>query len=151
MRDDPKPSPEFLNRHIVSEVLVSSVTTLDNSVSLPCAVVYASKSGKSGEEMKRLLFSQCKMLQVCLPCQKIVSSSENTFGDEAVEVCKSLCESCIRQESVCAKCLAEGQVSHLPSLRACDRCVKEKRKCTRRSIVALTTDCEEGTSRQCWQ
>lgn len=144
VRDNPKPSPEFLNRHIVSEVLVSSVTTLDNSVSLPCAVVYASKSGKSGEEMKRLLFSQCKMLQVCLPCQKIVSSSENTFGDEAVEVCKSLCESCIRQESVCAKCLAEGQVSHLPSLRACDRCVKEKRKCTRRSIVALTTDCEEG-------
>lgn len=52
VRQNPHPTPEFLKTNIVTEVLVSSVTTLDNSTSLPCAVNYVSKAGKSGEEMK---------------------------------------------------------------------------------------------------
>ncbi len=144
IRRNPKPSPEFLNRHIVSEVLVSSATTLDNSVSLPCAVVYTNKTGKSGEEMKELFFSQCKKLQACQSCQTTASSSENTFGEGSLNICKSRCEACIRLGNVCEKCQAEGQVSHLPSVRACDSCVQRKQKCTRRAFVALTTDCEEG-------
>ena len=48
------------------------VTTLDNSTSLPCAVNYVSKTGKSGEEMKSLFSSQCKTLQVCKRCQSTI-------------------------------------------------------------------------------
>ena len=56
LRQNPHPTPVFLKTNIVTEVLVSSVATLDNSTSLPCAVNYASKAGKSGEEMKSLFF-----------------------------------------------------------------------------------------------
>ena len=38
-------TPEFLNEHIVTEVLVTSVTTLDNEVSMPCATNYMPKRG----------------------------------------------------------------------------------------------------------
>jgi hypothetical protein len=38
-------TPEFLNEHIVTEVLVTSVTTLDNKVSMPCATNYMPKRG----------------------------------------------------------------------------------------------------------
>lgn len=49
--------------------------------------------------------------------------------------------------ALCAKCHESGQVSHVPSLRACDRCLQNGQKCIRRAIVALTTDCEEGNKK----
>lgn len=58
-KSNPQRSPKFLRANVVTEVLVSSVTTLDNSSSLPCAVDYVSKSNKSGEES---IFSHCKTL-----------------------------------------------------------------------------------------
>ena len=141
---NPKPSPDFLNYNIVSEILVSSVTTLDNSTSLPCAVDYVNKEGKSGEEMKNLFFNHCKVLQVCQSCQKVSPTTENVIGEEAVHLCNSTCEACSEEEKVCNKCRADEQVSYLPCLRACDRCLQTNQKRNRRVFVALTTDCEEG-------
>lgn len=82
VKGNPHPSAEFLKTNIVSEVLVSSVTTLDNSTSLPCAVNYVSKSGKSGQEMKSLFSSHCKTLQVCKYCQSTFPCQNSILGPE---------------------------------------------------------------------
>ncbi|KAL9966337.1 hypothetical protein ACROYT_G024391 [Oculina patagonica] len=147
VKSNPRPSAEFLKTNIVSEVLVSSVTNLDNSTSLPCAVDYVSKGGKSGQEMRNLFSSHCKTLQVCKCCQSSFSCRESILGPEATQVCKSSCDDCLRLQAVCENCRESGQVSHLPSLRACDRCLQNEQKCLRRAVVAFTTDCEEGNKK----
>ncbi len=35
-------------------------------------------------------------------------------------------------------------MSHIPSLRSCDHCLKEGLRCKRAIILVLTTDCEQG-------
>jgi len=65
VRENPEPFPEFLSSHIITEVLVSSATTLDNSCSIPYAVHYVTKKGKTGEKMKEFLETQCKILLIC--------------------------------------------------------------------------------------
>ena len=147
VKSNPRPSPEFLRTNIVTEVLVSSVTILDNSTSLPCAVDYVSKSDKSGEEMKSLFYSHCKTLQVCKSCQSISPRQESILRPGAVQSCKSSCDDCTRLKALCSKCRENGQVSHLPCLRACDSCLEKEQKCVRRTIVAFTTDCEEGNKK----
>ena len=62
-------------------MLVSSVTTLDNSTSLPCAFNYV-KAGKSGEEMKSIFSSPCKTLQVCKRCLSTFACHDNVLGPE---------------------------------------------------------------------
>lgn len=147
VRQNPHPTPEFLKTNIVTEVLVSSVTTLDNSTSLPCAVNYVSKAEKSGEEIKSLFSSQWKTLQVCKRCQSTFACHDNILGPGATQNCESSCDDCTRLKAVCTNCHESGQVSHLPSLRACNCCLQNKQKCVKRTIVALTTDCEEGNKK----
>jgi len=147
VKSNPQLSPEFFRTNIVTEVLVSSVTTLDNSTSLPCAVDYASKGCKSGEEMKTLFFSHCKTLQVCKSYQTISPSRDSILGSEAIQICQRSCNDCTRLKAVCSKCREYGQVSHLPYLRACDPCADKEQKCTRWAIIAFTTDCEEGNKK----
>ena len=43
---------KVLLKKVVFEAVVSSVTSLDNNVYFPVAVYYASKSGKSGDNIK---------------------------------------------------------------------------------------------------
>ena len=63
-------SKETLQNNLVCEALVSSITSLDNSCSLPVAVTYATKAGKSGSEIKKLFTEQIKVLQLCENCQR---------------------------------------------------------------------------------
>lgn len=88
--ENPEPSPEFLSSHIITEVLVSSATTLGNICSIPCAVHYVTKKGKTGEKMKDFLETQCKILQICQSCQAEALSVENILGEDAMELCKSM-------------------------------------------------------------
>ena len=81
---------------------------------------------------------------MCQSCQKASPTTENVIGEEAIHLCKSTCDARLKEEKVCDKCRANGQVSYLPCLRACDRCLQNNQKCNRRVFVALTTDCEEG-------
>ena len=46
VRRNPKPSPDFLKENLVTEAIVSSITSIDNKCSLPCAVEYSTKSEK---------------------------------------------------------------------------------------------------------
>ena len=97
--------------------------------------------------MKSLFFSHCKTPQVCKSCQNISPSHDSILGSETIQICKSSCDNCTRLKAVCSKCWEYGQVSHLLCLRACDPCLETEQKCTRRTIVAPTTDCEEGNKK----
>lgn len=46
------------------------------------------------------------------------------------------------KRSLCV-CKASGQVSHIPSLRACDSCLKKNILCRKFATLAVITDCEE--------
>ena len=58
---NPIVTPEFLNEHIVTEVSVTSVTTLNNEVSMLCATNYMPKGGKTGTAICDSLLSTTGM------------------------------------------------------------------------------------------
>ena len=147
VQENPNPSPEFLSEHIITEALVSSITALDNSCSLPCAVEYVGKKGKTGEEMKKRFDTTCKLLQICEECRDIAPSNENILSSEAIDICDSTCEACIEGKAVCGKCEQNGQTSFFPSLRACKRCIESRKRCVKAAILILTVDCEEGNKK----
>ena len=55
-------SKKELQHGIVTETLVSSITTLDNNCSLPEAIKYSTKTSKKGNDMKSLFTEQIKVL-----------------------------------------------------------------------------------------
>ena len=84
--ENSQPSPDFLSAHIITEALVSSVTALGNSCSLPCAVEYVAKKGKTGKEMKNRFDTTYKLLQVCEECWNMVPSIGNTLSLEGINI-----------------------------------------------------------------
>lgn len=54
-------TPEFLSKHIVTKTIVSTVTTLDNEVSMPYAVDYVPQAG---EATSNYILSMIKTLQM---------------------------------------------------------------------------------------
>ena len=147
VKENPQPSPEFLSEHIITEALVYSITALDNSCSLPCAVEYVAKKGKTGQEMKNRFDTTCKLLQVCEACRSIKPSIENVMSSEGVNLCDSACRECFKEKVVCEECKQNGQTSFYPSLRACKRCIEAGKRCVKVAVLILTVDCEEGNKK----
>ena len=58
--------------------------------------------------------------------------------------CNSYCETCYTLKSVCTDCQLAGHNSYHPQLRHCDVCTLESKKCEKRAIFIMTSDCEEG-------
>ena len=86
---NPIVTPEFLNKHIVTKVSVTSVTTLDNEVSMPCATNYMPKGGKTGTAICDSLLSTIKILQVCEACVKRTVPTEHII-DNSIACKKSV-------------------------------------------------------------
>ena len=143
LRRNPKPSPDFLKENLVTEAIVSSVTSIDNKCSLPCAVEYSTKSAKTAESCHNMFIEQVKILQTCKSCQNRASSSKNILG-KCFEQCQSFCQTCFEMRDVCEECKGSGQVSHHPSLRACSTCLSQNEECIKRAIFVATADCETG-------
>lgn len=145
--ENPEPSSEFLSSHIITEVLVSSATTSGNICSIPCAVHYVTKKGKTGEKMKDFLETQCKILQICQSCQAEAPSVENILGEDAIDLCKSMCYDCFNNKKVCDACKDQGQTSYYPSLRTRQKCTDAGKKCIKVAVLACIIDCEEGNKK----
>ena len=122
---------------------MSTVTTLDDTSSLPVAVEYQGKSGKDGTAMQALFKRQMKILQVCKSCKELSTSINQIFSD-TVDSCTSYCDLCYTQGNVCESCTSLGHTSVYPQLRACNKCRKNDVKCLKRAMVLVTTDCKEG-------
>lgn len=99
---DSEVTPEFLKEHIVTEVLISSVTTLDNGVSMPCVTAFLPKGGKTGEAMTASLLSTIKTLQICENCVKKTAPREHILS--YTNTCENLCQACLTNMGVCEEC-----------------------------------------------
>ncbi len=64
------PSTDDFCENMITEAIVSSLTTLDNKFSLPCAVDFATQKGKTGEAMAQEFEKHIREVQVCEACQK---------------------------------------------------------------------------------
>jgi hypothetical protein len=143
VKKNPTPSPDHLKENIVTEAIVSSLTSLDNFCSLPIAIDYTTKSGKTGQTMSSYFEEHIKTLQVCQTCQEILEDRCHIFSSDQIN-CASFCNACYDSKTVCAECEAVGHISHVPSLRACDLCLEQNRICVRRVVMVLCSDCETG-------
>ena len=131
---------------MVCEASVSSITSLDNSCSLPVAVTYATKAGKSGSEMKKLFTEQIKVLQLCENCQRRSKENKLTIPFDQVDLCKSDCKDCLNMK----KFVILVQRKDLSVIYHRYGHVNFNLKCVRKVITVLTVDCEEG-NKQCLQ
>ena len=140
---NPCPSPDFLKENIVTEALVSSLTSLDNFCSLPVAVDYTPQTGKTGPHMADIFQEHIKTLQACVSCQKKTPGKRHITTSHD-SMCSSFCEECYESKKVCNTCTLLGQVSHVPSLRFCNYCQSINTVCFRRVVMVVCSDCESG-------
>lgn len=146
VKNNPKPDTEFLKSHIVTEAVVSYISSMDNGISLPISVDYVGKKGKTGEHMQEKFKKEVETLQTCEQCLKRVRVTEHTV-DMADLLCRTACKECWAQKEVCAQCTEKGQTSYHPSLRFCSQCHKNGTKCIKVSVLVYTADCEEGNKK----
>ena len=134
-----------MKEHIVTEVLISSVTTLENEVSMPCVMEFLPKSGKTGRAMSASLLSTFKTgLEICAHCAERVPSKEHILSYIYTTTRESHCNDCLTNMSLCADDEEQGHTSHLPCSRACSNCLQRGELCVRLVFLVLTADCEEG-------
>ena len=147
VNQNPNPKPEFLKKNVVSEANVTYLSTTDNNVAMPVCVRYMPKTGKSGEEMKQQFLDKVDVIQTCHHCVKLAASSEHVLEKEATVICNSYCDTCIAMKTVCGECKELGHSSHIPSLRACRRCLETNQRCLRAAVLVVATDCESGNKK----
>jgi len=108
---------------VITEANVSFLTTLCDTVSMPVAVKYLTKTGKSGQDMLNMFAKQIDVLQSCKACLektrfvKLISQCNKA-------ICNKKCETCWERKQVCDECSKNGQVSYSPALRACNHCLE---------------------------
>lgn len=147
VKANPVPKSEFLKENVVTEANVTYLSTTDNGVAMPVSVTYKPKAGKTGEEIKEQFLNEVELLQTCHCCIKAVASTRHILDKPSTAICESACQACIESASVCNTCLTLGQISHIPSLRACQRCLKANVQCSRAVVLVLASDCESGNKR----
>ena len=79
-----------------------------------------------------------KTLQTCERCLKHQTSVNHIVSSNTSPISK--CDECFQSKSVCAACKENGQVAHIPSLRACGRCLEEGVNYKRFLAISVTTD-----------
>jgi hypothetical protein len=147
VKSNPVPKSEFLRENVVTEANVTFLSTTDNCVAMPVGVTYKPKAGKTGGDMKEQFLNEVNIVQTCHCCIKSAASTQHILDNAATTVCKSACQVCIENASLCDDCRAQGQISHIPSLRACQRCLEANVRCVRAVVLVLASDCESGNKK----
>ena len=143
IKEHTDPSADDLRNNIITEAIVSSLPTLDNKFSLPCAVDYATQKGKTGEAMANKCETHIKTVQTCEACQRRTPGQRNILTLENIR-CKSFCNVCYEKKGVCEECLEKVHISYVPSLKRCGHCLDNGLICRRMVVLVLSTDCESG-------
>ena len=128
-----------LKQNTATEATVTVLTNSPKTSSLAVGVGYHSQTGKTGENLSKKLVGEVIQLQSCLKCLGTTGTLAET------DCCEfSVCEACTEQQAVCIECEAVGQVSHLPCLRACSKCLQKNIKCSKCLVLTWSVDCESG-------
>ena len=114
--------PKILKELIVMKAVVSSVTTLNNNVSLPISVDRTPIPEKTGENLE-MFTKYVKTLQMCKSCIEETKASDLII--EANPICESYFKNCYKNKELCALCIEDGQISIFPFVRICKRCITE--------------------------
>ena len=75
VKNNPSPSPEFLKENVITEANVSFFTLCD-TVNMPVAVEYLTKTGNSGQDRLNMFAKQIDALQSCKACLEKTRSVE---------------------------------------------------------------------------
>ena len=142
VKEHDPPYPKMLKELIVTEPVVSSITTLDNKVLLPVSVDYTTKAEKSGKNTEEMFTMHLKTLQMCKSCTEETKASDLII--EPNSICESYCKNRYKNQELCAPGIEDGQINIFPFVRICERCIAQGRQCIRRAVLVITTDCEEG-------
>ena len=137
------PSPDELKKNIITEAIVSSLTTLDNKISLPCAVEYSTRKGKTGDAMCSSFKKQIKTHQICQPCQMKMHHQRNILKPDDNK-CESFCRQCFEQQEICENCKLLEHTSQISLLRRCTPYIENDLVWKRVVVLVLTSDCEQG-------
>ena len=143
IKENPNPSPTFLRDNVVTEANITCLTTADNLSSMPVAVTYMTKKGKTGEYVKSQILQEVRIIQTCLDCVKESKSRCSIIEEKDISHCDAFCEDCV-QEKVCDNCTLQGQKSTIPALRACKKCIRKDKKCIKLVVLLVAADCEQG-------
>ena len=120
MKKHPLPDPEKIKTNLITNADVTIATLLDNGAAMPVAVNFRPKS-VTGEEIFSCMEDSIRTVQTSQNCLKGQRSVKHIVMSEASNcLAMNKCEECLKAKSVCASCKNMGQVSHHPSLRACD-------------------------------
>ncbi len=142
VKSNKDPTPElnnYLKQNIATEATVTLLTNAPKTISLAVGIGYHSQTGKTGENLTKKLAQEVTQLQSCLGCLKPNPTIVETDCCES-----STCNACTELQSVCEECKADGQVSHLPCLRACANCLEKNKKCTKCLVLTSSVDCKSG-------
>lgn len=144
VRKNSNPDPDFLRQNVVTDADITYISTIDNNISLPVAVTYKPKSGKTGEDIKSQFLYEVCIVQTCLRCLQQATSMRHILHKDSVSNCNSSCSECTEQGKLCDACKNENHLSHIPSIRACNRCIENGVQCKRGAVLVITADCEQG-------
>ncbi|VDH93896.1 Hypothetical predicted protein [Mytilus galloprovincialis] len=145
VRKNSNPDPDFLRQNVVTDAAdITYISTIDNNISLPVAVTYKPKSGKTGEDIKSQFLYEVCIVQTCLRCLQQATSMRHILHKDSVSNCNSSCSECTEQGKLCDACKNENHLSHIPSIRACNRCIENGVQCKRGAVLVITADCEQG-------
>lgn len=136
------PSPELtshLKDNIATEATVTVLTNSPKTSTLAVGVGYHSRTGRTGENLTKKLIQEVTQLQSCMACLETNAAIVETGCCEF-----SVCNACKELQSACRECEVVGQVSHLPCLRACTKCLERNIKCTKCLVLTWSVDCESG-------
>ncbi|KAI8522267.1 hypothetical protein Bbelb_020210 [Branchiostoma belcheri] len=145
VKTNQEPDLKVLEEKIVSEAHVMLLYSLDGNLSMPVAVDYLAKKGKTGEVMQQMFASRVKTVQVCRRCLQRAQVKELIVED--VPGCVSHCDTCLANGTVCEECGTLGHETIHPAARACSKCVNETKQCEKILVMVLSTDCEEGNKK----
>ena len=107
---------------------------------MPVGVDYLLKS-VSEEKVFDLFENAVKTIQICKRCLAHLQSVQHIIDHRDSECC-STCQKCFQLKAVCPACAQQGQVSYIPSLRACSRCCQDGVQCYRTVVFVVASDCE---------
>ena len=144
VKENPYLSKKDVEHRIVTEGLVSSVTTLDNNCSLPVAIKYSSKTSKKGGDMKSFFTEQIKIIRLCESCQKYAQDIKLTLPATCIDSCESECRQCIDLKYVCDQYKDADFTPYISPMRPCKRCIESNLQCIKQVVMVLTPDYEEG-------
>lgn len=136
----PIPKASEVKENLVTSANVMYATTMDNGASMPVGVDYLSKR-VSGEQTFDIIEGAVKTIQICKRCLSRLNSTEHILDHRDSDCC-STCRHCLEGKAVCPECASQGQVSHIPSLRACSNCIADGVQCCRTVVVAVASNFE---------